>query len=112
MSKTRYAGRELNSQPATEDTLGPRKRPLSSSATDALLSPRMGNPLPIRKTIALSINELEPRGLQGTQAFLGPHILFLGNKLQPPRPSLSSKGQLLIREGRGGRAQGGAIKRQ
>lgn len=44
MSKTRYAGRELNSQPATEDTLGPRKRPLSSSATDALLSPRMGNP--------------------------------------------------------------------
>lgn len=41
-----------------------------------------------------------------------PRVLFLGTKHQPPGPSLSSKGQLLIREGRGGREQGGAVKKQ
>ena len=33
-------------------------------------------------------------GLPGTEAFLFPRFLFVGNRLQPPLPSLSPKGQI------------------
>ena len=41
-------------------------------------------------------------------------FLFVGKRLQPPRPSMSSQGfkQLLIREGRECRNKGGAVKKQ
>ena len=40
-----------------------------------------------------------PFGASGHLSISVPHFLFLGNKLQPPWPSLSSKEQLLIRKG-------------
>ena len=39
-------------------------------------------------------NREEPVGLPGTGALLSPRLLLAGNKLQPPEPSLSSKGQV------------------
>ena len=49
-------------------------------------------------------------------SFCGPHFLLLGNKLQPPWPSLSSKGQAqtVAHQGREWiqRPQGGAVKKQ
>ena len=55
-----------------------------------------------------------PEGSWAHKPFCVPRFLFLGSRLQPPRPPLSSKGRfkVLIREGRGGRDQGGAFQGQ
>ena len=76
------------------------------------MSPTQGCPL-ILQAVSYSTLCNWASALWGSWApkpFCVLHFLCLGNKPQPPWPSLSSKGQLLIREGRGCRDQGGAVK--
>ena len=68
------------------------------------------NNQPPPKTI--SVTEQGPVGSWEQKPFCVPHFFVLGPKLQPPWPSLSSRGQLLIREERGCRDLGGTVKRQ
>ena len=71
---------------------------LNVSVQDAC-SPACPSPVLEVKGVRRGKQTAGPVGLLGAKACV-PHFLCVENKLHPPRPSLSSKGQVLLREGR------------